>query len=638
MSALPERLEWEFRNITQAAYFWPTLDSIGISDDQDDLATFSCEVVDEDESLTFLDEDRIRVRHNGVSVFEGHIKTLTRRERSEMGPRSFAIEAQDYTAKLDDSVIDHERAFPAESLADRIDRILSYLNYPITTTHVNLPSEDCDKGEFDGMTVREALDQEADEHRLSLYVDFDRDLHLFRTETITAPWTLDDESPDFVGSFPYREWEHGTDSVELANAVYVQGEKASSWVTDAPSIAAYGRQERTVSDEDIVTANQRANFGARALAQTKDPQVEGHFTLEYPGLRAGMTILLSNDLFGFSEAVFIVTHVDVEAVDPADDDGKSWARYNVTYSDRRVARPRRKPRKPPRDAGAEDGASVTLARYCYTFAVGRLAQASAFHYESIPDEVDFAGPGGPIHREITQNSNPHNIPWTAGVCALSSGGWGGHAIEEQWFEATLGSLSGVIGLRLLVTLTDAEGQALVDGTEVVIGVSPDQPEPYSEADFSEAARIPAQDGVYEAFIPASLLTPSATNYIVLAAGWRCIPSPGSWTCINDEPGIGDVVGNGLYMSGGVTVDAITAHEAVLSGSGMTDWVSVEGQADGDNRVFDLIDWNGKGRPQARIGAVVQGYPADFDFDDDTGEVTFRVAPPAGSAVAFRYRT
>jgi hypothetical protein len=69
-----------------------------------------------------------------------------------------------------------------------------------------------------------------------------------------------------------------------------------------------------------------------------------------------------------------------------------------------------------------------------------------------------------------------------------------------------------------------------------------------------------------------------------------------------------------------------------------DWVPGEGQADGSNDTFTLVDWNGKGRPQARVGGILQSYPLDFTYDEDAATVTFRVPPPEGSVVAFRYQT
>lgn len=632
--AYPTRVTWQFRNVSQDEDFWPLLDSIEIQDtNQQDVATFSCEVVDPDLAITIEDEDEVWVKADGVKVFGGRIKTLTTAYRSEVGPRTYQLEAQDFTARLDDSVIDHPKSRATESADDRLAWILTFLNFSITTGGVNLPAEDAEKGDFDGMTVREALDSLADELRLSYYVDYEKDLHMFRTETVTAPFLLDNDAPDYATAFPFREWDGETqDSVELANATLVMGDKRRAWVESAGSIATWGRQERSLQDSELVTTSQIQNAGLRANAENDQPVIEGHFVCHEPGLQAGMTIhLTAAEWPDITDAVRILTEVSITAVDPLDDEGLAYLRTEVTYSDRRRARPYRHPRH-PKHPDVEDGDPITFSRYAYQYRVGRLGLAAAFHYESIPDDYQFAGPGGPIHREVTQNSHPHNIPWTAGVCALGLGGWGGYAIEEVWWGFNPGDLLGTVGIRVTVELDNEEGFR----TDLMVGIATDPPTPYVQRDFTEFTRIPAQPGTVTFVVPASVLTPSADQFLCFAAAWDAQGTPGSWVCINEESGIGDVVGNGLYMSGQIRVNDCDGTELLLAGGGVTSWVSGKEQADGSNRVWTLVDWNGKGIPEARIGAVVQGHPLDYDYDDEAGTVTFQTAPAEGSVVGFRY--
>lgn len=631
---LPTRQSWQFRNTTKSVDFWCVLPSISIEDgNAEDLSTFSATIIDTDASQTFEVEDNIWVKLDGVKVFGGRIKTRGRAYLSEAGPRVFDIEGQDYTSKLDDSVITYRKSRKAESGADRLAWILSFLNFPITTGGVNLPSGDVDPYDADGATVREALDALAEQLRLSFYVDYDADLHIFRTETISAPFALNDRDPDFVTSFPYREWSETDDSVELANAQYVQGEQGVAWVEDSASIAQWGRQERSISDPELRTAAQIANAGARANAEVSQPLIDGQCEVWEPGLRAGMTVLLTNDLHALEEVTRIITKVTIEAVDPHDDDGEAYVKTLVQYSDRRRARPFRKPRHPDRDAEPGDGDSVPAARWCHEILAGRLGLASASRYESIPDEDNFDGPDGPTNKVIQQNSHPHNIPWTAGVCALGLGGWGGMAVREQWFELTVGTLDGVTGLRFEVELDDTEG----DVTNVMYGIAHAPPTPYRQRDFDPVGVVPCADGTQTGYVPASLLEPSGTNYLVFAMERDAQYSPGSWVCSNDEAGISDAIGNGLFLSGGTTVDGVDVWETTIEQGGLTDWVGGEGEADGSNRTFGLVDWGKAGTPQVRVGAVVQAWPADYTYDRDAGTITLRTAPPAGSAVAFRYK-
>ena len=101
----PSRGAWRFRNQTRSFDFWPTLDSVLISEAHpEDLATFSCSVVDRDASLVFEPEDKVWVTFAGTRIFAGHLKAVEESQLSEVGPRMYGLDAQDYTAKLDDSV------------------------------------------------------------------------------------------------------------------------------------------------------------------------------------------------------------------------------------------------------------------------------------------------------------------------------------------------------------------------------------------------------------------------------------------------------------------------------------------------------------------------------------------------------
>src|SRR5689334_22001365 len=125
MSIPVGRVAWAFRNVTRSFDFWPVLDSIDISESEHEVATFSCDVVDRDGSLTFANEDKVRVTWDGTRIFAGHLKTVGEGQVSEVGPRVWHLEAQDFGAKLDDSVIDHPKDRKKESVDARIAWILS---------------------------------------------------------------------------------------------------------------------------------------------------------------------------------------------------------------------------------------------------------------------------------------------------------------------------------------------------------------------------------------------------------------------------------------------------------------------------------------------------------------------------------
>jgi hypothetical protein len=113
----PSRGAWRFTNITREFDFWPTLDSISIATVHPDaVAALSCRVVDADGSLTFGVEDEVVVTFRDERIWAGQLRSVGADQVSEVGPRAWDLEGQDYTAKLDDSVITGRGERPRESV------------------------------------------------------------------------------------------------------------------------------------------------------------------------------------------------------------------------------------------------------------------------------------------------------------------------------------------------------------------------------------------------------------------------------------------------------------------------------------------------------------------------------------------
>src|SRR5690554_5025417 len=137
-STYPTRVRWWFHNETRGYDFWPTLESVSIVQaNPEDLAVFSGVVIDESATITMGTEDEVWVEVGGTRVFGGQVSSLTRTQLSEAGPRIYEFRAQDYTLKLDDSLIDHPKPRGKESLSSRVAWVLSFLDYSITTSGVN---------------------------------------------------------------------------------------------------------------------------------------------------------------------------------------------------------------------------------------------------------------------------------------------------------------------------------------------------------------------------------------------------------------------------------------------------------------------------------------------------------------------
>jgi hypothetical protein len=212
--------------------------------------------------------------------------------------------------------------------------------------------------------------------------------------------------------------------------------------------------------------------------------------------------------------------------------------------------------------------------------------------------------------------------------------------EEQWFEFDPGSMTGVSFIRFTYTIDDAN---CVDGKNLAYGVlaAADGP-PSHEYQYELLGYCSIEGGSFD--IPVSYLTPNVTNYVCIAPGWQAM-----WNaeCCDDamlqgirgplgDPGTG-YPGGCEFNSGSIEINTCTAKERVVSGAGMTPWTPPEGDIDGDNRVYTLTDWSGKGVPQVRIGGIIYAAETDYEYDDEAGTITMAFAPWVGAELEARWR-
>lgn len=336
----PSRGEWVFTNVDRATQFYPTLDSIlVVQENPDALSNMSAEVVDEAGTAVFQEEDECLLTFQGGRIWAGHLKLVEEDARSEVGPRMYRLSGQDYTAKLDDSLVRRRVKRKKENVRRRVKWLLNHLNWTLAGRDLSGLASITTKVEaydYFGMSVREALQHVADELRLHFYIDYDNVFHMFRAEAVPAPFGLDNEAPDFATTFPLREWRYAKDSQNLANAILAEPEKRkhSTWETDATSIAAYERQERFISDTNLRGRQQASNTALRGLAMTADPEVEGTCVVHEPGLQAGMTVHIREKLWDHDFDRFI-RGVEIRASDPEDEDAESMLHSTLILSDRR---------------------------------------------------------------------------------------------------------------------------------------------------------------------------------------------------------------------------------------------------------------------------------------------------------------
>jgi len=351
----PSRGGWQFRNATRGFDFTPTLESIQITQSNpEDVATFTCEVVDADNTLVFQPEDKVWVKFDGLRQFAGHIKRRGRDQESEVGPRSYQLECQDYTAKADDSVITRKKDRKKEGIHKRLRWVHSNLNFEVNLDLSGVPNDEkVEASNYHGLTTLEAFEHIASETSLYMEMDFDDDedgvptLSFFRTITASAVFALDNEAPDFAATFPYREFIDWDDSSDLATMVYVIPEKEqdAKWVVDTTQRALYGWQQSSLTDTSLKGPKGAVRIGGKFLDEFDQPLTEGECVVHEPGLRSGAKVHIVNALWGLDYDRYI-TSVSITAVDPHDAEGEAYLRSHITFSDRRKVR--RRPSRPVR--------------------------------------------------------------------------------------------------------------------------------------------------------------------------------------------------------------------------------------------------------------------------------------------------
>lgn len=226
-----------------------------------------------------------------------------------------------------------------------------------------------------------------------------------------------------------------------------------------------------------------------------------------------------------------------------------------------------------------------------------------------------------------------NTAYTVCGCPLGNGGYGPGTFEEEvWYEFNPGVLDDDwIGVEFTWGIAPSIlGQA--DFLPLYVGFSDHQPT--FIGDYTPVGLYDATTGS-SVLIPRALLTASVVNYVCVAAGWQA--NRNVFFCAQDliDPSVGPKSG-GEGMSGVVDVPSCTAKTRVMSGEGITGWVSGRGAVNGTNRDFTLIGWTGKGDVQAAINGVNQ--PAtSYSVDASTSVVTFDAAPVEGDVPLFKYR-
>ncbi len=537
-STYPSRGRWRFYNITGNFYFYPPLQSIGITQEHPDLtATLNCAVVDNGEGFAFQSEDEVRVTFGGDRIFAGHIKTLIEGSPSEDGPKSWTITAQDYTGKLGQALVTRRRKRKREKAKRRIKWILRYM-----TRHVwqldgmdlsHVPDENVEPYDYYGTTVEEALQHVADQVRCHFYIDLDNVFQWFRTDAVPGPFYLDNDAPDYVNSFPFQGWADTYDTVDLGNAVLMDPErrKDAVWVKDADSISAFRRHERFVSDSNIHRRKAARNVARRALEENLSPTAEASITVYEPGLWAGMQVHVVEDLWRRDEWRYIKS-VNIRAVDAHDEDFNAFLVTEITLQNRRKRRGhvhrsinRNTRRRPGTHANVKDYVIDSFHRVVEppelepgdamgSMATYQVSKGVDVNGNDIPFDI-----GTPVLQLAASYVGAGYMGWTTEDCGCPGldncfKGW--KDIERWAWMVVPAHPDGMAGATIDVSVPGLDGVAGSHGADVVVLTS----QPTDTWQGTVVGHVGSSGGTVT--IPASAIPAEGGElHIGLRAGWHC---------------------------------------------------------------------------------------------------------------------
>lgn len=281
--------------------------------------TLDFRLLDTASSVTIDPEDIVRVEHDGVEVFEGPIKRRTYSRFGRTASRVIAVACADYNQLLDADVIDTAHRSVAESDKERITWLVQTFGTKGITAGVEvqellaaMPGGEDGRPEqdFSGKTLRDAIDQVAKITGGRFYVDSQKRLHYFASEVVNAPFALSD-NPDGVATFATRNLQLTDDSIDLVHRVLVRG--AGFSVTR--DIAIMPNPEEIISavinDEQLTSVEQANAVGDAFLAEHGSPRREGSCEVLVPGIQPGMTVQITNAMYGLVAEAFFVNQVTI---------------------------------------------------------------------------------------------------------------------------------------------------------------------------------------------------------------------------------------------------------------------------------------------------------------------------------------
>jgi hypothetical protein len=292
------------------------------------VATCRFHARDHSGALSLSTKEAVNIDDDGVTIFAGEVAQIT--DETEGVAKELLVICHDYNILLDETVIESDYFSPDADVSDAAilaDLFSTYRSDVNAVTYVSTLDAAMEYVKFAGMTLREILDDLASRTGARYYIDYQKNLHWFSSETNNAAFSLS-TSPNFSTSFPYGGFQRVRSAAQIADKVYVLGRWVSGWYpTGTPAYD--GSTRHAVSrDQRIRTVQGVEDRGKAIYDAYNSERVTYRLWTERDGLRAGQSVTVVNATWGIN-AAFYIRRVRVEFIGA---DGET-RRYHLELND-----------------------------------------------------------------------------------------------------------------------------------------------------------------------------------------------------------------------------------------------------------------------------------------------------------------
>ncbi len=299
---------WTFTDVTAAADLSAAIDVDSLVVTQRayaEVTTLKATIRNESGSIADPIDHEVLLDDAGSKVFAGIVRVRRKTDTGVSGQLKFEIECQDFTTLLGDDVVPFGSGVRTTTESDkaRITWLFSTFGtrgIAIGASVVQLRATMPSAQDFGGKNLHECLTMIAAVTGGSFYVDFDKVLHYFNSETNAASFGLSD-NPNGSTTFGYEDFAEASDTNDFVNEVHVRYATGSTIRYLGGSPPAAGTKRAAVIDDtsipDLATAQARGDSLLATYGVTKKPSKLRTYKA---GLRAGQYVQVTHAGWGIS--------------------------------------------------------------------------------------------------------------------------------------------------------------------------------------------------------------------------------------------------------------------------------------------------------------------------------------------------